>query len=67
MKGRFQSILEAKINEEISEKARSVASGTAKSYEEYKYWVGYLHGLAACLDICSGIERDESDERRSAA
>lgn len=67
MKGRFQSVLEAKINNEIAEKAASVASGTAKNYDEYKYWVGYVQGLKACLDLCADIEREDSDERSRAA
>lgn len=67
MKGRFQSALEAKIQNEIAAKAGSLAGGTAKDYAEYRYWVGYASGLSACLDLCSEIEREDSDERRSAA
>lgn len=67
MKGRFQSALEVKLRDHADEKAASLAAGAAKDYAEYKYWVGYVQGLQACLELCAEIERDDSDERRSAA
>lgn len=67
MKGLFQSALEAKIDNEIGNKLASMGNGTAKTFDEYRYWVGYVQGLQSCKELCSEIEREDSDERRSAA
>lgn len=58
MKTRFHALLEQKINEEIGAKVASVANGSAADYAEYKFWVGYVRGLNAALNLCDEIERE---------
>jgi hypothetical protein len=58
VKSRFQSALEAKLNDELNAKALSLIGGTAKDFAAYQYWVGYAAALVQCLSYCEDIERE---------
>lgn len=62
---RFHTLLEAKVKTEIVGKTTSLAEGSAKDYGEYKYWVGYVAGLMASLEIANEIMREAEGYERS--
>lgn len=63
MRGMFQAALEKKINEHIQNQALSLAGGAAHSYDEYRFWVGYMQGLRVALDLCTEVEQEADGER----
>lgn len=56
MKTRFQSLLEAKINEEIIKQTTSLAEGNSTTIESYRAVVGYIRGLRAALKLSEDVE-----------
>lgn len=48
--------LHAKIEERINSVGDSVLRGDPKSYEEYRYWVGYVEGIKDALKLADDIE-----------
>ena len=59
-KTRFHAQLEARINEVVENRSKSIASGAATDYPHYKENVGYILGLQDALKICDDIA-SESD------
>lgn len=59
-------MLEAKIAEVLVERQQDIGSGSAKTYDQYRQQVGYLHGLRDALKYLDDIER-EPDERDTSA
>ena len=59
-KTHFHAKLEARINEAVENRAKSIASGAATDYAHYKENVGYILGLQDALKICDDIA-SESD------
>ena len=57
-KTRFHAMLEARIQEVIVDRMESLSRGTAKNYDEYKYYVGSLDGLRDVLKICDELEKE---------
>lgn len=55
MKTRFHAQLEAKINEAVENRSKSIASGDASDYPHYKENVGYILGLRDALKLCDEI------------
>jgi hypothetical protein len=48
---RFEIELYKSIKDRISEISETLASGSIKSYEEYKYWAGYIEALKNMNDV----------------
>lgn len=52
----FHKSLYVIINDEIQKRSDTLASGLAKSHEDYKEKVGYLNGLKDALKMCRQVE-----------
>ena len=63
MTTRFHAFLEKKIEEEIQNRAASLASGAAADYPHYKESVGYINGVKAAIKLCDDVEQDMGNER----
>jgi len=55
---RFQSLLEAKINDAINNRSEELTQGSAPDYASYQHLVGHVGGLKEALSLCSEVERD---------
>lgn len=55
---RFHTLLLAKIQEVIVNRTEELTSGSASSYEVYKYNVGYLNGLRDALKLADEVNED---------
>jgi hypothetical protein len=63
MTTRFHALLEKKIEEEIENRAASLASGAAADYPHYRESVGYINGLRDSIKLCDDVEQDLGNER----
>lgn len=66
-KTRFHSLLEERLTGEIVNKRDSLAEGTAKDFGDYRYWVGYIAGLMAGVEIANDIQRENEGHERSSS
>ncbi len=48
--------LEARVRDKVKSVGDTILGGAPESYEDYKYWVGYLRGLEDALEIADEIE-----------
>lgn len=55
---RFHGLLKQRIEEVILERADVLAKGHAKTYDDYRYLVGYTQAMRDVLGICEEIEKD---------
>jgi hypothetical protein len=54
----FHRVLYIKLMEHIHDNTRYLIEGAAKSYDDYRYKVGYLQGLTHVIELCEEIEND---------
>jgi hypothetical protein len=52
----FHKSLYVVIIDEIQKRSETLASGLAKSHEDYREKVGYLNGLKDALRMCHQVE-----------
>lgn len=57
-KTRFHAALEARINEAVETRSKSVVAGACSDYAHYKENVGYILGLLDALKLCDDIEAE---------
>lgn len=66
MRSNLGRLFEAKVTEVLVTRQEEMSNGAAKSFEQYRQQVGYLHGLRDALKLMDELER-EPDERDTAA
>ena len=55
---RFHRAIHGTVAEDIDKRMTSLAAGSAGSFEDYKYQVGYIDALTRVLDVCREIEKE---------
>ena len=55
---RFHRAIHGTVADEVDKRMTALASGSAASFDEYRYQVGYLDALTRVLDVCHDIEKE---------
>ena len=60
---RFHRAIHGTVADEVDKRMTALASGSAGSFDEYRYQVGYLDALTRVLDVCHDIEKEFYGQR----
>ena len=55
---RFHRAIHGTVADEVDKRMTALASGSAASFDEYRYQVGYIDALTRVLGVCHDIEKE---------
>jgi hypothetical protein len=61
----FIAAYRAAIDESIARGSESIAGGLAKSYDEYRYYVGISRGLQKALQVLDDVLKEMQEKSNS--